>query len=169
MQEFMYKMCDDGSYAVMSYNGDEENVIIPSVYGEAPITVLFDKLFMGHKEIKSIKIPDTVTDIGEFAFEGCENLHHVYLPEELENIWPYAFCRSSIEEITIPHKIISIAPCTFMDCKELKRIDLPAGLKKIRAWAFGGCISLTEINHEPGVQFDPQTFMRNELKGNLTD
>ncbi|MDO4460004.1 MAG: leucine-rich repeat domain-containing protein [Clostridia bacterium] len=160
MHEFFYKWLDNGTFAVMEYHGDEKNVIIPDTYCGAPVSLLFDKLFAGHTEIESVNIPDTVTDIGEFLFEGCENLRHIKLPDALESIWPYAFTRSGIEEITIPEKVVSLPPCTFMDCKNLKTLNCNINLKKIYAWALGGCESLTEFNHENTVQIDPKAFER---------
>ena len=40
-------------------------------------------LFAGCKKLTSVTIPDTVTDMGEFVFEGCYNLKHIKLSSEL--------------------------------------------------------------------------------------
>lgn len=74
MQDFVYRLMDDGNYVAMSYQGDEAEVKIPETYGNGKVTVLGDKLFCGHTEITSVEIPDCVTDMGEFLFDGCTNL-----------------------------------------------------------------------------------------------
>ena len=58
MQTYTFKPNDDGlSMAVMSYEGDEAHVVIPEQYCAKPISVLYDKLFAGHKEIVDIRFP----------------------------------------------------------------------------------------------------------------
>ena len=96
MQDFIYKPTDNGTYAVVGYQGDETDVKIPDSYGGGVITVIGDKLFSGHSEIESVSIPDTVTDIGEFVFDGCVNLRHIDLPDNLECLWGYTFVRCGI-------------------------------------------------------------------------
>lgn len=158
MQEFYYKMLDDETFAVMSYEGDEAEVVIPEIYNGKPITLLNDNLFTGHTEITSVSIPDSVTDIGGFVFDGCENLHQVKLPKELRNLWQYAFVRSSIEEITLPEHMQRIVSFTFKDCKNLKKVVCNPELKKINAWAFSGCQKLTEFEHAPETEISPDAF-----------
>ena len=72
MQEFIYKPTDDSTYCVTGYTGDEAEVVIPDSYGSGVITVIGDGLFSGHSEITRVHIPDTVTNMGEFIFDGCE-------------------------------------------------------------------------------------------------
>ena len=158
MQEFLFKMTEAETFSVTGYTGDEAEVVIPKMHWGRPVTVLFDDLFKGHAEITSVRIPDTVTDIGEFAFDGCRNLRHVELPEDLEHIWPYAFARCGIEEIRLPDKILSVAPFTFKDCRDLKKIVCGSGMKKIYGYAFSGCESLSELLFAPGVNIDPLAF-----------
>lgn len=86
MQQFTYKLIEDGTYCITDYMGDEANVMIPDCYCGAPITVLFDKLFRNHLEITSVYIPNSVTDIGEFVFDGCMNLRHIKLPSQLTSL-----------------------------------------------------------------------------------
>ena len=158
MQEFYFKYAEDGTYCVQSYEGDEAEVVIPPVYCGKPVTILLDNLFAGHAEITSVQIPDTVTQIGGFVFDGCINLHQIKLPSELTDMWGYAFVRSGIEEICLPEHVKSIVSFTFKDCRQLKKVVCNAELKKIYAWAFGGCEQLTDFQHGPDVEISPQAF-----------
>lgn len=158
MQDFIYKMVDDGTYCVIQYTGDEKEVVIPDRYCGKPVTILNDGLFSGHEEIMSVHIPDSVTQIGGFMFDGCNNLRQVKLPKELTDMWGYAFARCGIEEIILPEHVHSIVSFTFKDCKNLRRVVCNAGLKKIYSWAFQGCDSLTEFEHGPDVEISPQAF-----------
>lgn len=139
MQEFEYMLTQDECYTVCGYKGDEENVVIPPVFLGRPVTILFDRLFKGHTEIKSVVIPDCVTDIGEFVFDGCENLRQIKLPKDLRSIWSYAFTRSSFEELIIPPGVETVAPFTFKQCRELKKVTFLGNVKIIHSYAFCGC------------------------------
>ena len=158
MQEFTYRHLEDETYAVMSYRGDEEHVVIPDTFLGLPVTILYDKLFRGHTELKSVAIPDTVTDLGGFQFDGCVNLKHVKLPESLRNLWQYAFVRSGIEEIVLPDRVVDISPFAFKDCKSLKKVVCGRGLKNISSWAFEGCENLTELIYGPDVKVSERAF-----------
>lgn len=160
MQDFIYSQIEDGTYCVTRYQGDEAAVEIPN---NRNVTVLFDRLFAKHKEITSVLIPDTVTDLGEFLFDGCENLRHIDLPSGLTNLWGYTFCRSGFEEIVLPDKLTCLPPFAFKDCKNLKRVVCGAGMKKIHAWVFGGCDQLEEVVCGPDVEISPEAYQTKVL------
>ncbi len=46
-------------------------------------------------------IPNTVTSIGEGAFDGCLSLDNVTIPNGVTNIGDYAFFSTSLTSITI--------------------------------------------------------------------
>ena len=162
MSKFSYQMnYDEASYAVTHYEGNAEDVVIPGTFLGKPVTILFDKLFAGHQEIRSVSIPDTVTDLGEFVFDGCLSLRRLELPAGLQNLWGYTFCRCGIEEIVLPDPIKIIPAYAFKDCRHLKKVTCGSGLKKISSWAFGGCDQLTELLHGPSVEISPEAFSYN--------
>ena len=145
----------------MGYAGDEADITIPAQFGGNPVTILYDKLFAGHTEIRSISFPDTITDFGEFLFDGCTNLQYLQLPANLRNLWGYTFVRCGLKEITLPDQVHTIPPYAFKDCKNLEKVVCGSGMKKILGWAFGGCDHLRELSHGPGVIISPQAFDTN--------
>lgn len=158
MQEFSYRMIEDGTYCVTGYRGDEAQVVIPDTF---QITVLSDKLFQGHEEIETIQIPDTVTDLGEFLFDGCSRLAHLRLPKQLRNLWGHTFVRSGLVEIEIPSGVTNLPPYVFKDCGQLRQVVCQGSLKKIHPWAFGGCPNLEKLI-VAGVEISPQAFLSKE-------
>ena len=158
MQEFYYKQMEDSSYCVTGYRGDEAEVVIPERHWGQPVTALFDGLFCGHQEITSVHIPETVSQMGEFIFDGCENLRHLELPGALTHLWGYTFVRCGLEEIVLPDQLTALPPFAFKDCKNLKKVVCGAGMKKIYSWVFGGCDQLTELIHGPQVEISPRAF-----------
>ena len=163
MDEYFYRLnYDEASYTVAHYNGSSENVVIPGSFLGKPVTIIFDSLFAGHTEIRSVSIPDTVTDLGEFVFDGCVNLRQIDLPPGLLYLWGYTFCRCGIEEIALPDRIRVIPSYAFKDCKNLRKVMCGSGVEKISSWAFGGCDQLTEVIHGPDVEISPKAYEQNE-------
>jgi len=140
---FYNKMVPDGTYCITGYSGQAEHIEFPDHY---VITILNDDLFKGHTEITSVNIPDTVTQIGGFIFDGCTNLKSVKLPSGLKDMWQYAFTRTSLESIEIPGSVHKIIPFTFYASKELKTVVISEGTESISAWAFKDCSNLEEVH-----------------------
>lgn len=163
MQKILFNPIEDHTYSVVGYEGDEQHIVIPDNYGGTKVTVICDKVFAGHDEIRSVIIPDTVTDMGEFIFEGCFGLKQIKLPSELQYLWGYTFCRCGIEEIVLPDKLRSVPPFAFKECRELKRVVCGKGMKKIYSWAFAGCEKLEEVVHGDDVDISPDAFRGKEL------
>ena len=70
--------------------------------------------------IKKVVIKDKVTDIGDFAFKGCEKLTSVTIPSSVMSIGDYAFqyCHR-LPSITIPDSVTSVGFLAFDGCSEL--------------------------------------------------
>ncbi len=77
--------------------------------------------FTYNTKITSVKMPNTIENIGNVAFAGCRNLKLVQLSENLKELGGGAFDETIIEEITIPRGVKEITQFTF-DCDKLKTI-----------------------------------------------
>ena len=97
--------------------------------------------------LQTIKLPQGVTGIGDYAFYVCPSLTSIDLPASLTSIGKYAFyyC-SSLTSIDLPASLTSIGGDAFRGCSSLTSIDLPASLTSIGDWAFVGCSALTSID-----------------------
>ena len=80
---------------------------------------------------EELVLPDTVTNIGESAFEKCVNLRKVTLPEGLKSISPFAFygC-SNLTSVAIPASVENIGESAFHGCSSLTTVGLFGGLLK---------------------------------------
>ena len=171
-----YKLSDDGtSYTVagigISFNSDIE---ISETYKGLPVTAIGDNAFSDilGKQIRSIKIPETVTRIGwgafanckklesvtipynvtvirEMTFEGCEGLKDVYLGSGVKVIENAAFRNcASLEGVFMPREITKIGEYAFSYCESLQSIEIPASVSYIGEMAFDNCTSLTSAYFE---------------------
>ncbi|MDE6534584.1 MAG: leucine-rich repeat domain-containing protein, partial [Muribaculaceae bacterium] len=66
-------------------------------------------LFLNGEEVIDLVIPNSVTSIGNYAFEGCNGLYSVFIPYSVTSIGDYAFyaCQS-ISEVIIEDGEISL-------------------------------------------------------------
>ena len=108
--------------------------------------------FIGRRSLTSLVIPDSVTNIGDYAFSGCSSLSSVVIPDRVTSIGDCAFenC-SSLTDIVIPDGVTNIGKCAFEGCRSLTDIVIPDGVTSIGDCAFEGCRSLTDIVIPDGV------------------
>ena len=96
--------------------------------------------------IKEVRIPDSVTSIGERVFYYCENLENVVLPGGLKIIAEGMFTGcNSLKEIEIPNQVSVIANCAFDSCEGLETVQFSNSLEEIGEEAFRFCQNLKEI------------------------
>lgn len=100
------------------------------------------------KECKSIsvKVGGDVTQIGDFAFAGCEGLTSLQIDEGVNKIGKNAFdnCKA-LAEVLISDTVTKIDEYAFCGCVSLKKLTLPTGVSKIGNNAFSTCIALESI------------------------
>ena len=114
----------DGCVSLKNVNVKSGNNRYTSVNG-----ILFNKdktklvLYPAGKTDKIYNIPESVTNIGRYAFDSCVSLTNVTIPNNMDTIGNYAFS----------------------DCANLTDIIIPDSVTLIGSFAFEGCTSLTEI------------------------
>lgn len=91
-----------------------------------------------------------ILDIEEKAFEDCNTLTDIYLPEYVYTIGNHAFSHcSSLTSIRLCGKVEIIAESAFSSCINLPNITIPLSVKAIGDYAFYNCKSLEEIDMMP--------------------
>ena len=103
-----------------------------------------DSVFENCSALTDVKLSN-VTKIGERAFSGCIGLKEIILPQSLTEIGEYAFNKTALASITLPQSIDKVGNGWFSDCKYLETVNFDGKIKEIGNYAFSGCISLKNI------------------------
>ena len=130
-----------GAESYRSFIAGIEEVEIPDT-----VTEIGDYAFHNFRKVKKINIPNSVTNIGECAFYCCDSLISITIPNSVTSIEYRAFesCYS-LTSIIIPEGVTSIGNYAFFNCSSLTSITIPDSVTSIKIGALGGCSSLTSI------------------------
>ncbi len=107
--------------------------------------VIGDYMFSGCN-LKSIKLPNSVTSIGQYAFIQCTGLTSVTIGNSVTSIGKCAFvwC-SGLTSVTIPNSVTSIGYGAFGDCSGLTSVTIGNSVKSIDNAAFANCTGLKKV------------------------
>lgn len=147
--DFVYEYGDDyadlskSEIRIVKYMGSEKNVTVPAYIEGLPVTKLAAYSFSSYTNnhhtnpdcfyIESVKLPDSIEEIGINAFEDCRYLRKINIPKDL---W-------RLEENV------------FKSCRSLKELDFSNGIGGICADALNGT-AITDLvitSKKPGLDF----------------
>lgn len=100
-EDFLYER-NNGEITITGYTGAEREIVIPKEIDGRPVTAIGERAF-AHYDLTSVTFPNTLTYIGEYAFDDCETLTEVNLPDSLTYLGWYSFggC-DSLTELLLP-------------------------------------------------------------------
>jgi len=101
--------------------------------------------FCGFVNVKSITMSDTVVQIGDRAFEDCESLREITLPNGLKKVGAFSFCEK-LTNIVFPNTITQMEKGILSGNKNLKSVKLPNSIKVINRYDFSNCKKLKKID-----------------------
>lgn len=113
-------------------------------------------LFSRSNKIKSVSFEEksSCKSIGDYAFLNCNNslFTNIIIPDSVINIGAYAFkACTSISSLTIGSGVKKIGQYAFNGCTGLTHLDFPNTLETISEFAFSGCTGLTTLSTGNGV------------------
>jgi len=105
--------------------------------------LLNDGLLYFHK--KAV-IPQGLTEISEYAFEGCNSLISITIPGTVKKIgsWAFSGC-TELPQITISEGVTQIGGSAFYGCSSLESVIIEGNVTILNRFTFAGCSSLTSI------------------------
>ena len=97
--------------------------------------------------LKRLYLPDTIREMGAYAFGGCAALEVIHLPEHLSVLPDHLFAGCiSLKQIALPPHLSVIEGYAFYDCRSLEKLRIPETVQKIGAYACYNCRKMEEIN-----------------------
>ena len=167
-----------GSGLVSADWDSELKPLIKKVVVEEGITKIYSNTFKNHTSMESIEFPDSLEEIDYYAFEGCNALSSIVLPDSAEikaslrDTALYSnpeFCENNaiyindrlVEtdykkvsgEFTVREGTRIIGNSAFADCQSLEKVTLPDSVTTIGEYAFADCYALTQVNIPSGVTY----------------
>ena len=104
------------------------------------VTTIGDGAFNRCSSLEEVRIPDSVAKIGNEAFSCCDNLEKVYIPDSVTKIGNAAFSYCpSLNEVQIPDSVIEIGDEAFANCIDLQQVHIPDSVTEIGDSAFFNC------------------------------
>ena len=165
----------DGKATITACDKDVSGaLVIPDTLGGCPVTEIREGGFVNIPGITSVTIPDSVTTLGEYAFNDCENLKKVVMSKNVTVIPDGCFmnCRA-LAEINLSDSVTAFEDFAFFDCNALAWktlpqsletigshalsqtaitvLDLPEGVTELGGDAFSGIRSLQRVKIPAGV------------------
>ena len=106
--------------------------------------------------ISSLKIPETVEIINDYAFVGCSKINGTLLiPKSVKKISSNAFdmC-SGVDELILSDGVEYLGYCCFRLCLKFKKITIPSSLMNIGDYAFHRCENIEIVKISEGFNCD---------------
>lgn len=124
---------------------EEKSVEIQLSVGDKTVVGINEKVFI-NAEISTVVIPDSVTSIGESAFQSS-SIENLSLSRGLRELGTHAFayCKSLAGKVEMPGSIVSFGTGAFNGCISLKEAVIGNGLTELPDFTFTGCTSLTSV------------------------
>lgn len=131
-----------------SYEGNSENMVIPSQITGNTIVGFSVEFFFGSNtrdNIKSITFPGTIKDIPSYVFNNMPSLESIVLEEGVKYINNYAFSECwNLSTVKMPDSLLTIDSGAFSGCIRLSNIKFGSNLEIIGDSAFLNCKSIID-------------------------
>lgn len=180
---------DSEGIVINKYVGKGGAVIIPATIQGFPVREIGDQAFAmvgdvtgeGFTDLRTVVIPDGVTNIGMMAFYANAGLISVDVPASVKSIGSSAFgdtgltavtiyagktydsmsgytgygvynsC-TALKTVTIQDGVTVIDVSLFSGCTSLTTVSLPDSVVEIKGSAFRGCANLTTVTFSPDIK-----------------
>lgn len=139
---FEMDMWSDEWYLV-KYNGNAPWVTIPEDYA-----VIGEEAFIGHAEIRHVRLHNGCYGIDKRAFAGCANLVDITFPDNCDWIAEQAFAECINLRVSALPPHVCIGTGAFQYCSSLQELEIPEGVTEIEKDAFLGCTNLVILCKE---------------------
>lgn len=139
-----YEMTKD-RVLITRFQGQASQVVVPEHIEDAPVTAIGKKAFLSRKNLRCLVLPETLEEVGDWAFAYCDGL----------------------EQVIMPVKAIRFGKAVFLECQGLKRISDPEG--KLPAELLAAAVSAFEAYYLLDLQEVGSVEWLNKWDARLVD
>ena len=98
--------------------------------------IISAEAFNTQEQLLRVTLPDSLNQIGNYAFDDCNNLENINIPDNVKKIGKGAFSGCSLKEVTSIGDGIEIIEESAFSYTDLHDITFPESLKEIHDYAF---------------------------------
>ena len=137
-----------GDGILIKYGGEGGNVKIP----DGVKTVV--SAFRNRTDVTGTEFPDSLTEIGYGAFDGCTGLRAVTIPDSVKKIGIGSFANcTSLEEVTFGGGVTEIGQSAFLSCDAIAKVKYAGSESDWEKLSIGeGNEKLTDAAREYGAK-----------------
>lgn len=137
---YVFRLRQDDVIELCGYNGTDTNIEIPSEYEGKPVLRVANAAFKRMMSLETVKLPNSIMNIGQEAFYICTGLKEIKLSANLKYIHRSAFnyCKN-LKSVELPKGVLHIEMRAFRECVSLERIIIPSTVGFIGEEAFFKC------------------------------
>lgn len=124
---------------------DYGNASSSAPYANTPMCISKAKL-------STVDLAPGIEKIGKLTFYECKELKTITLPDDLTEVGDYAFYQSGLTSVSTPQNLERIGSHAFACCKSLASADLKGSGLDIETYAFYECDALASLTLGEGVK-----------------
>jgi len=123
-----------------------QNTAITSIAIPSTVETVYEYAFNGCEDLASVMFgkDSVLKTIYDSAFNGCGALTSINLPESLTEICDFAFSNTGLTSVHIPGSVV-LGEGAFMNCANLESAVLGYGISDIPADLFDNCVKLKSV------------------------
>ncbi|MBE6699125.1 MAG: leucine-rich repeat domain-containing protein [Ruminococcaceae bacterium] len=119
---------------------------------ESSLQSIGNYAFMNCSKLARIQIPETVKEIGSYAFRNTELFHNALTGAVYADNWIVDYNDTVTENIVVDKGTVGIARYAFYNLQELKSIKIDNSVKYIGKGAFYNCTALQKVTFPDALE-----------------
>lgn len=119
----LYYQLKDGRVCITRFQGMAAEVVIPKELQGCPVCSIEKKAFLSKKHLRSVRLPEGIEAVGDWAFAHCD----------------------SLSEVIVPVRSISFGKAVFKNCRRLEKISCDP--PKEVAWLLAAGVTVFDADY----------------------
>lgn len=122
-----------------------ENIVIPDIVNEIAVTSLAPGMFASNSRVKSVTIPEHITEIPEACFRATDGLEEIKGTQNVKKLCASAFQKSRVKKVLLPSLTEFEGGNQFAAAYYLTLVDIGNTVSELPSNCFATCERLSSI------------------------